>query len=615
MRLALVLLVVVVCSWGALDNGFVWDDAPLILQGDFIHDPANLFEVWVHDAMYAVHGDEYGATHALDTYRPVTMSTFFWDAALSGRDPLSYHVTNLVAHLGCVALVFLLILQLVGPGAKDAAGLLALWFGLHPLLAEAHVWVNGRSDVFAALFGLAAVLLWLRARGPAGQLGAALLFLLGCLSKEVLVMGLPALALLALLGPPGSSVPDPGVAGRATERSVVAALLRIAPLAVAGALALGMRVVALSGMKASEGPGHLLTALAQLPWLLVDGLAFLLVPRRLAIRLLQEEYGELSTVQLVLAALLVLAGTAALLAARRRFPLGLWAWVWFGGILAPVALVSATSWWGFGRYLYVPAAGVAIALAAVLQAALSRAPRPRTRRLLLGGVTLYVATLGVLLVAATEDWQDQETLSRGVIRDSPDVSLGWLGLGTLYVERGDPAAALPLLQEATRRNPRSAAAAFNQGVVHQMLGQLPAARDELTRAVALEPGDHKALYNLGLVTLDLGDGDGALGLARTGQRRFAGRPDFFHLQAQILAPVDAVGSLAPTLQALGRAPGHPPSLALIEAILESHPQRAAYAAALRSALPGPALGAVQERLGAAAKATLAPPPDGAFPAK
>jgi hypothetical protein len=43
---------------------------------------------------------------ALDTYRPLPLVTFFWDAWLAGRDTWSYHLTNTVLHaLVCVGLL------------------------------------------------------------------------------------------------------------------------------------------------------------------------------------------------------------------------------------------------------------------------------------------------------------------------------------------------------------------------------------------------------------------------------------------------------------------------------------------------------------------------------
>ena len=276
------LALVALATLPVFGNQFGWDDEEMILDSEVIHDPANLPAIFLHDTMYSVHGDAYGASVQLDTYRPVTMTTFVWDAAISGRSPFSYHLTNFVAHLATVGLVYLLALSLLGAGAEPWAAFAAGFFGLHPLLAEAHVWINGRSDVFAALFGVAAVLAWRKNR----LVVASGLLLLGLLSKEVLLTALPALGILAW-----REREDDGIQ-------------RLSVLAGAAGAALALRAWALSGLKASEGGAHVLDALRLVPWLLLDGLRALLLPTRGGVRLLSEEYADLGAAHLLLGSML-----------------------------------------------------------------------------------------------------------------------------------------------------------------------------------------------------------------------------------------------------------------------------------------------------------------------
>jgi tetratricopeptide (TPR) repeat protein len=575
-----VLALVVLATLPKFGNGFVWDDEQMIVEGSVIHDPANLPALFLNDTMYSVHGEAYGATAKLDTYRPVTMSTFVWDAAISGRDPFSYHLTNELAHLAVVALTYLLALALLGGDGTRAgpAAFAAGFVGLHPMLGEAHLWINGRSDVFAGAFGVAAVLAWLRwLRGGGGVwiAGAMALLLAGLLSKEVLLPALPALAFLA-----------------ARERGWRGAAGALAPLVGASLVALGMRAWALSGMKATEGGGQTLGALKTVPWLMADGLRALLLPTRTAVRLLSEEYAGMGVAH-VAVGLVVVTGVGWL--ASRAWPaqpgvaFGL---AWAGGALAPVALIASSGWWGFGRYLYLPAIGLGIALAGGW-CGVEGALGARARR---GGAWAAGAVLtlfAVLLFGTTATWRDRESLSRAVVLQNPDISLGWLGLAAIHEERGEHEEALRLAREAVARSGASDKASAAIGGALLALGRPGEAVPHLERAVAGQGFRLDLAYNLGLARLEAGQLDAALASAAEGQARFPDRAAFFHLQALIVARHDAVGSLDFTVAALEREPEHAPSRALPGAILASHPQAAAYRAALEARV-GRTSGAVAE---------------------
>lgn len=62
-------------------NDFVWDDLALIVESDFIHDVRNLPQVFAVDTMFAADRGKFQAVAQLDTYRPITIATFFVDAA------------------------------------------------------------------------------------------------------------------------------------------------------------------------------------------------------------------------------------------------------------------------------------------------------------------------------------------------------------------------------------------------------------------------------------------------------------------------------------------------------------------------------------------------------
>ncbi|HEX6241508.1 MAG TPA: hypothetical protein VFZ61_11460, partial [Polyangiales bacterium] len=345
--LALVWLITIAATAAKFDNELVYDDGPVIGSGSVIHDPSNLVSVFRHRTMYA-QGDV--RVRALDTYRPVTLVSFFWDAAISGRDPISYHVTNQLLHLLCVTLVYWLARALLSERARRYAALAALFFAISPQLGEAHVWINGRSDLFCTAFGLSALLVWRRAldmpptiKRSLLLLAAFMLLLLGLLSKEVLIMLVP----LSVFWP-SPAAPAPPLLRRVRE----ALPLLLAPLPYVAA-----RSLALRGLRASD-PEELARVARHLPLLLLDGLRELVLPSRLYLRCMHDEYRDLGVSASVAAALGLFALGLLALRFRRRAPLLLWCFVWFLATLAPAALISTPTWAGFGRYLYLPCVGL-----------------------------------------------------------------------------------------------------------------------------------------------------------------------------------------------------------------------------------------------------------------
>ncbi len=286
-RFALALVLLVLVSSGLrFANGFVFDDEEVIRDGSLIHDPSRIGEVWTHHTMVASAADP-GSVQSVDTYRPLTLSLFVLDAWLSGASPLGYHLTNLALHLGCVLLVFLLALRWLGRDERVAAFFGAAVFAVHPWSVEAHVWINGRSDPLALLFGLAAMLVLLdgeqREPARARALVAGLLVLLGLLAKETLLLVLPAVVLM----------PAPcGVRSSLRER-LPTHLLAVAPAAM---IYLAVRALVLSGLRAFRDASMLAEAARRLPWLLFDALRQSLAPSVPYLRSLRDEYAELALV-------------------------------------------------------------------------------------------------------------------------------------------------------------------------------------------------------------------------------------------------------------------------------------------------------------------------------
>ncbi len=482
----------------AFANGFVWDDQQVIVDGTVIHDPTELGRALASRTMLLSAGAP--ATDdrvALDSYRPITVATFFLDSALSGREPWAYHLTNLLGHLACVALVLLLARKLVPNAGSVVPALAAAWFGLTPELAEAHVWIDGRSDVFCALFGLAALAVWIDAlprsgRGALFRQGlAGGLFLLGLGSKETLVFALPAFVLVPL------PAEEPTIPWR---RRVGASW----GLLCATAAYLAFRASVLGGMKAGNGVLQAATAAIRYPAVVLDATSEVLIPTRVYVRSLVDDYDSLGKLGLGACALGFVLLAVAAIRARRRAPLLAWAWFAFACTLAPAALISTVMWPGFGRYLYLPSALLALGIADAVARALAHpriASHPRAPRLLVVALGTWVGALGLALALYVPAFHDEESLWRSVIDAAPDHAHGWGYLGITMLEKGEPEGALPLLE----------------------------------RAEEIDPGEPRYLLQLGWARYLTGRTQGSLDACATGLHRFPPGGDFHALAARNLA--------------------------------------------------------------------------------
>ncbi len=187
-RLALLIVaaIAVLAYLNTLGAGLVYDDA-VIVKNAHMHDP------WRLAAIFG--SDFYGGTHAhVDLYRPLTVWTFAinWQAnelfGAAGASPFVFHATNVALH----AAVSVLVLFCAGAlrMSRNAAIAAAVLFAVHPLHTEAVANVYARSELLAALFGLAYLLFHREGRGV-----LAALALFGAVSSKESALAFWPLAL------------------------------------------------------------------------------------------------------------------------------------------------------------------------------------------------------------------------------------------------------------------------------------------------------------------------------------------------------------------------------------------------------------------------------------
>ncbi|MSP58970.1 MAG: hypothetical protein EXR72_01285 [Myxococcales bacterium] len=483
----LLLLLLAAALLPALWNGFAWDDLNNLVISPRLHHWSAAFEVFRRPAMWSAELPQQG----LGTYRPLALASFVLDHQMWGMNPAGYHLTSLVLHLLAQLAVFALLCRLTG--SQRQAFALALLCGLHPTVVEAAVWINGRSELFALLFGAAAMLTAGRKARGLRSLAIGLLLLLAMLGKETGVVFVPLVLLVAARDPTGTG---PGLAIRRALPAALGAAGAVAAYAL-------LRHHALDGGTALSSD-RWLTLLAALPAVWVHSLEAAIFPLDRSIGLVGPWLRALSTVERVadvvaVSALLALGG---LYARRGKFlvVLGL---SWWLMALFPVAALALLDWPGFSRWLYVGMPGLALAIHGGIAVHLSS--RRRTAAWALAIAALVLQTERTIPV-----WRNDLRLFTTMVDEQPEQPWPLQQLGVALLNAGRPEEAASCLERALALGARADEVGLYLAVTRAQTGHCDEAvrLAQAHRSVLAQPG----LFSLAAGRCYEGRGEHALAL-------------------------------------------------------------------------------------------------------
>jgi tetratricopeptide (TPR) repeat protein len=174
--LFLVIIVTAICFSPMLQNNFTnWDDDFYVINNTMLKGPD-----WKAIFTQPVVGN----------YHPLTIITLAVNYQLSGTDPFSYLLLNLLLHLANTALVFYFIYR-ISEKKLWVAFFTALVFSIHPMHVESVVWVSERKDVlytFFFLLSLQQYWKYLEEKRKQAYALSLLFFILSLLSKPAAVI-------------------------------------------------------------------------------------------------------------------------------------------------------------------------------------------------------------------------------------------------------------------------------------------------------------------------------------------------------------------------------------------------------------------------------------------
>lgn len=144
LTLICVLVTTFVCFFPVLKSDFTnWDDG------------VHLFDNPLVGSLSLGNVAKIFSTSINGVYIPLTVLSFAVEHHFFGPNPFAYHLNNLILHLAVTGLIFAFARRL--GLTVQAAGLAALFFGIHPIHVESVAWVTERKDVLYAFFYMLAL--------------------------------------------------------------------------------------------------------------------------------------------------------------------------------------------------------------------------------------------------------------------------------------------------------------------------------------------------------------------------------------------------------------------------------------------------------------------------
>jgi protein O-mannosyl-transferase len=446
-------------------------------------------------------------------WHPLTVISHMLDSQLYGLKPAGHHFTNVLLHTFAVILLLFVLRQMTGALWRSA--FVAALFAIHPLHVESVAWVSERKDVLSALFfmlTLGAYTRYVRTLSVGSYLVVLLFFAFGLLSKPMLVT-VPFVLLLLDYWPLrrfGSVAPAKSRHRRRGEEraNIQRIFLEKIPLLF---LSFASCVATLFAQRHFIDPIDRLSLAERLGNAVLATLVYvrqLVWPSGLSVFYPHPRH-SLSVAQASVAALLLLAGSAAALMYRRKRPYFLTGWFWFLGMLVPViGIVQVGMQAHADRYTYLPQIGLYILVTWLAADAVSSW---RHRRVLLGTAMAFsIAILTWSSWKQTNYWRDSRTLWTHALAVNPYNEVAHNGLCNLALTQNQFEQAIFHAQKALEIRPESADAHNNLGLALVGKGQRAEARIEFQKVIKTSPTRPRVHYNLATLLLDSGETDAAI---------------------------------------------------------------------------------------------------------
>jgi tetratricopeptide (TPR) repeat protein len=434
--------------------------------------------------------------------RPVLVVTFAVNYAISGNEPWSYHLFNLILHFIATGLVFVIVRDHLwwpasdrGPSgeARIPAAAAALFFALAPLNSQTLNYMWARSALLCTAFYLAAFLALLHRRWMLGSV----LHVLALLTKAIAVT-LPVMIV----------VQDFLYRDRARYPTVMSYIRDWRRLVLPVGLPAVLNVVYLvhHSILLPEGWEAKLHERWVTPWIwfmsqwpaLLYYVRLFLWPDALSV---DHDFPYTTSLLLPrawLSLLVLLTWSVLALRAARRYPQVTFATLWFLITLAPESSFAALAEVINDHRPYIASSlGLSVLLAWLLDRA-AALMASRARRTAFAGACLFLCIPAVTFTHYRSwQWNDSLRLWEDTVQKGPNNGRAWMNTGLIYLGRGDLISARRYFERARDISPQYAFVHMNLSVLEANEGHPDKALSEAQEAVRLRPDLSLSHFYLG----------------------------------------------------------------------------------------------------------------------
>ncbi len=458
-RLILIFLIslVLIVYFNSLNNDFVADDIPGILQNPAIGDFNSVFKAPL------------GFLRSL---------LYFFAHWIGDFNPFPYHLFSLLFHLGAVLVVYLLVYLLAN---FSVALTTASLFAVHPLLIEAVSWISGASYSQYGFFLILALLLYLFSlKERKFYILSLFAFILALLSSEkaIIFSGIIFIFFLAF------------EKNRSGWKKLIPFFFISGLWMLFYFSAIPERINALQTNFYQES--QILNPLLQIPIAISSYLELIFWPKSLTLYHTEMFFGQ-GEYLLRLAVLLLFLGFTIWLFFKNR-PLFFWPGLFLIGLL-PTLTPFGISWIVAERYAYFSSLGIFVLIALLLQKA----------EKVIGSkaVSVVFAVILVLLSGRTivrnMDWQNQDTLWLATAKASPSSAQNHNNLGDYYGRHGDLNKAIEEFRKAIELQPNYGDAFHNLANTYSQMNEMDLAIENYQKALEFNSGLWQSCQNLAAI--------------------------------------------------------------------------------------------------------------------
>ncbi|SNB44906.1 tetratricopeptide repeat protein [Geobacter sp. DSM 9736] len=521
------LLLICLCFasyWNSMAVPFTFDDFPYLCENPLIRSLSFFSGSLPPDSAFTNIDLKYNFI-----LRPVAYFTFTLNYLAGGMQPGSYHLVNLLIHLGSTLLVYLLVrslLILARQTGKDEKSLsfisffTAAIFAVHPVQTQAVTYIVQRFTSLAAFLYLLTIFLYLRYRSS-GSSALRAVYFLAALASAVCAMKTKEIAFtlpFVLL-----MVEFLFLEGSRRKR-----ILGLLPFLLT-MLIIPLNVAELSAQSSQSGSvlmnGTNLVnfknvspadyAITQLR-VLMTYLRLLIFPVNLNIDYDYPLYTSLfdRIILLSLAGNLLLFGGGIWLLKlsygetvhRLHLRIAAFGILWYFTALSVESSIIPLDDLIFEHRLYLPSVG--FLLSAVTGADLLRQSLPRRTPAVAGAICLILIVFSMATIRRNSDWKN---IWQDAVEKSPNKARPWNNLGDALMKGGNPVQAITSFKKALDLQPDYADAWMNLGTAYIDAGEYDKALEVLHSVLRKNPLDFHALNSVGVAYANQGEIEKAVG--------------------------------------------------------------------------------------------------------